>query len=385
MSSLSIPRAEFTTRQERAQAAAAERGLDGLLVVGRSFYDRPGHLAYLTNHFPPFPASPFTVGSRGLGHGLLLLPVHGTPVLVVDGRAYRRDLVVVEDVRTGNDLVRALIDVLHEQGLGRARLGLVGQDLFPVGMAWPLAAALPDLHLEPADDIVDTLRVLKSSAEIALLRQAARVAGLGLAAARQVIREGAREWDICAAGTGAALAAGADFVRYLRVHSGPWAGVGSRWPPATNRVVGLGDMITLDIIGAVNGYQFDVLRATTVGEPTAEQRKVLDTGLRATERTVALVRPGVSVRELVRIAWQTLDEAGYGAYASGFIGHGIGLETVEPPYLQAGVEEVLRPGMVVCVEPSIRIPSWGGCSIEQEVVVTEDGYELLTTFPAQWW
>ena len=89
--------------------------------------------------------------------------------------------------------------------------------------------------------------------------------------------------------------------------------------------------------------------------------------------------------DLVALAHRCLDERGYGAYASPFIGHGIGLETVEAPLLQPGVEMTLQPGMVLCIEPSLRIPNWGGCCVEEEVLVTEDGYRPLTTFPARLW
>jgi Xaa-Pro aminopeptidase/Xaa-Pro dipeptidase len=97
------------------------------------------------------------------------------------------------------------------------------------------------------------------------------------------------------------------------------------------------------------------------------------------------VRPGAVVDELVAVALRSLADDGFEAYASGFIGHGIGLETVEEPYLVPGVRVALEEGMVLCVEPSIRIPGWGGASIEQEIVVTHDGFELLTDFPARLW
>ena len=380
-----IGREEILGRIERVRAAAERRGWDGLLVVGRSFYDRVGHLAYLSNHFPPFPASPFVGNSRGLGHGLLLIPVHGPPTLLVDGRAYRRDLVAIDDVRADNDLVQSLIDLLTERGLGRGRLGLVGEDLFPRAMDRPLQHALPSLVLESADDVVASARTIKSANEIALLRQAAEIAGRGLEAARATILPGLDERAVCAAGTGAALAAGADFIRYLRVHSGPWAGMSSRWPQATDRQLVTGDLVTLDIIGAYQGYQFDVLRSTAVGPPSDEARRILDAGLRATEVTLAAVGPGVPVRELVKQALVSLDNSGFGSYASGFVGHGIGLETVEEPYIQSGSDAVLAEGMVICIEPSIRIPNQAGCSIEQEVVVTRDGFDLLTTEAAKWW
>ena len=85
------------------------------------------------------------------------------------------------------------------------------------------------------------------------------------------------------------------------------------------------------------------------------------------------------------MGWRRLDEAGYGNYASPFIGHGIGLETVEDPLLMSGVETVLEPGMVLCVEPSIRIAGEGGCCVEQEIIVTDGAPEVITRTPARLW
>jgi len=84
-----IPRSEFLQRQERARAVARDLGLEALLVVGRAFYDRPGHLGYLVNYFPPEPTMVFGDEVRGAGHGVLVLPVSGDPALVTAGRTWR--------------------------------------------------------------------------------------------------------------------------------------------------------------------------------------------------------------------------------------------------------------------------------------------------------
>lgn len=80
---------EIRERQQRARSLAEEDAFDGLLVIGRSFYDRPGDLAYLTNHFPPFPTTVFSDENRGMGHAFYFLPVQGDPVLLTDARRHR--------------------------------------------------------------------------------------------------------------------------------------------------------------------------------------------------------------------------------------------------------------------------------------------------------
>jgi Xaa-Pro aminopeptidase len=376
-----IPREEFHARLERTRRLAAERGLDGLLVIGRSFYDRTGDLAYLTNHFPPFPTTVFSGTQRGLGHSLLVLPVAGAPVLVIDGRAYRRELVVIEEVRADTDLARGVVAALRDRGLGTGRVGLVGEDIIPLALYRALTEALPALELRGADEVVRAQRVVKSPAEQDLLRRAASVADVGLRAALGRIRPGTTEAGVCAAGIAAAMEAGADFIRYLRVHSGPYSSYGSRWPQATSRVIEEGELVTLDIIGAVRGYQFDVLRTAVAGGADGEQRRLLGAVARALEAAVAAARPGATCGDLVRLANGLLDEAGYGAHARTFMGHGIGLETVEDPYLTPDSTTRLVPGMVLCIEPGVYIPGWGGASIEQEVIVTEGAPDVITPTP----
>jgi len=381
-----IPNTEFKERLTRCQVAAGERGLAGLLVVGRSFYDRPGNLAYLTNHFPPFPTTADLGDWQGMGHGLLVLPAAGDPTLIVDGRAYREDLVAVQDVRLDTNLPRAAAGVIREKGLAGGAIGLVGDDILPLSMYRSLAERLPDVRWAPAGDIVENLRMIKSPAERALLRQAADVASAGLRAGLDAVGFGVRENEVNAAGTAAAMRAGADFVRYLRVHSGPWSAWGSRWPQASDRAMAKGDLVTLDIIGAVQGYGFDVLRTTIVGFDTLpEQRAMCEAVLHAVAVVLDRARPGVTVGRMVRAGLQLMEDAGHGQSMSRFMGHGIGLETVEAPLLVPDSDVELQPGMVLCIEPGIFIRGWGGCSIEEEVIITEGEPYIITHLSRRLW
>jgi Xaa-Pro aminopeptidase len=381
-----ISREEFLARQARTRQLAEAAGYAAVMVIGRSFYDRPGALAYLSNHFPPFPATEFDGASRGLGHGVLILPVEGPATLVVDGGFYRHDLIVADDVRVASDLPAVTTMALYDLHLASAQVGLVGEDILPLAFFGELLDEAPDLDLCPDERLVARQRAIKSPAEQALLRRAAEIAGIGLRAAREAIRPGVTERQVCAAGTAAALAAGADFVRYLRVHSGPWSAWPSRWPQATGRAVQAGEIVTLDIIGAYQGYGFDVLRSTVCGHPGPEARRLLDAALAATERAVDAARAGAAAEAVHRAGCQALKETGFGAHLPGFAGHGIGLETVEAPQLRPGAVERLEPGMALCIEPGVFIRDQAGACVEQEVIVTESGApEVITTFEARWW
>ena len=147
-----------------------------------------------------------------------------------------------------------------------------------------------------------------------------------------------------------------------------------------------GDIVMLDIIGACQGYGFDVLRTTVCGKPDSDTRRMLEAALSTTERTVDAVRAGVTAESVYQASCQALDETGFSDHLPGFAGHGIGLETVEAPQLRPGVETKLEPGMVLCIEPGIFIRGFGGACVEQEVIVTESGPpELITTFETRLW
>src|SRR5438105_13089150 len=104
-----VPSDDIRERQERSRQLARSQGLDALLVISRAFYDRPGSLAYLTNHFPPFPSSVFTETAQGLGHGVFLLPTNGPTVLLTDGAGVRTDMVVADEFEADMDLAGRLV------------------------------------------------------------------------------------------------------------------------------------------------------------------------------------------------------------------------------------------------------------------------------------
>lgn len=371
-----IPTEIVQRRQMRALEIAAQKECDAVIAGGRSFYDRPGMMAWLSNHFPPFPTAVAAPGIEGLGHSVLVL-AETQSVLVIDNPNYREDWVVADDVRAASDVGAGVVEVLQE--ISPARVALADGDLLPASMLARWQQTL-DAAWESIDAELWPLRRVKVPAEHEALRRAAQAADAGLRAAVEAIQPGATEAAICAAGTAAALAAGADFVRYLRVHSGPWSAWSSRWPQATARELEAGDLVMLDIIGAVDGYGFDVLRTTTVGTPADEYAQLFDAIQAATDAAVARATPGMPVSTLVAGAHAALRERGY-TDAAGSVGHGIGLETVEPPYLRADQDEILLDGEVLCIEPAVWRKGWGGASLEQEVIVGEEP-EIITPTPA---
>lgn len=391
-----IPKEEILHRLDRIKAAAAGRGLQGLVAVARPFFERPANVAYLSNHFPPFPTAMYWGEMRGMGHSVLVIPLAGDPVLIVD-TAFRRDLVPIQDVRHARsksqpktsflpNFAEAIIDTLQEKSMDAARVGLIGDDVMPVRMHRDITERLSRLAFEPFDEVLGQMRMIKSEAELGLHRQAARICDLGYEGMLPVIRDGVKETDVCAAGYGETIKAGADFVRYVRTYSGPYSAIGVRWPQATDRRMANGELLVTDIVGAYWGQQFDVNRTFVVGgKPTDERRRQLDAALDATRAAIAVARPGVPAEQLVIAANKVIEARGFGQHARPFIGHGIGYETMEPPLLYMGDKTPLEPGMVLCVEPGIEIPGAEGVRIEEEIIVTDGEPEVITHFaPRQW-
>ena len=155
--------------------------------------------------------------------------------------------------------------------------------------------------------------------------------------------------------------------------------------PPTTHAAGSADVLLVDW-GACgpHGYKSDLTRVldtrttSTFGSKLEEVYAVV---LRAQQTAIQLIRPGIDGRTLDTAARSVIADAGYGDYFGHGLGHGIGLQVHEAPALRPNSTHVLQPGMIVTVEPGIYLPEWGGVRIEDDVLVTPDGYEVLTSVP----
>jgi Xaa-Pro dipeptidase len=143
----------------------------------------------------------------------------------------------------------------------------------------------------------------------------------------------------------------------------------------------MGETIVVDCGATVGGYAADITRTFVIGELNREMAWPFEVVLMANAAARAAIRPGTPAGVADRTARAVIEEAGYGEYFTHRTGHGLGLETHEPPYIVASNQEPLRPGMTFTIEPGIYLPGRGGVRIEDDVVVTEDGLETLTTYP----
>ena len=240
----------------------------------------------------------------------------------------------------------------------------------------------PGCELLPAEDLVADLRMCKDAAEVAAMRQAIEFTQTGLDAAVGQIRAGMTEREVVSLLTIEMLRAGAERLAFgPLVVAGPNAA--SPHASASDRPITRGETIVIDCGAAYAGYNGDITRTFSIGPLDAEMARVYEIVKAANEAGREAVRPGVTAESIDQAARAVIDAAGYGEYFFHRTGHGLGLEVHEPPYMVAGNQLVLVPGMVFTVEPGIYLPNHGGVRIEDDMLVTESGGESLTTFPRE--
>lgn len=355
----SIPQSSYEDRLHRVQEHLATEGLDWL------FLGPSADLIYLTG----FDAH---VSER---LNLLMVPRTGDPTLVVPrleapnvGEAARLATVVPWE-----DHESPIVEVVRVAGQEADSIA-VGDHLYSSFLLRMQAAIAADEWVE-ASPVMRDLRMAKDSVEIELLEIAGRNNDIAWEAfigagplsgftERQALERlldltmaqgTGRCWGICASGPNAAAPH----------YSG------------SDRVIQPGDSVIFDWGGPVGGYYSDVTRTVHVGEPGDEFREVYDVVLRANQATLDAVKPGVTCQELDRTARKLITEAGYGEAFLHRVGHGLGLEVHEEPYLVEGNELPLKEGFVFSDEPGVYLEGRFGIRIEDAVVCTSDGGRRL--------
>lgn len=360
----------YAHRLREAAAGAAAAGLAGLIIT-------PGYdLRYL-------------VGSRAQTFErltALVLPADGSAPTVVVPRlelAALRESAVPELGVT----VRDWVD-------GEDPYALVAGALGGAGTRSPATAvtdSMPALHLLPLADVLGTvpvlatdvlrrLRMIKDPAEVDALRKAGAAIDRVHARVPEFLVPGRTEADVAADIAEAIVAEGHSEVAFIIVGSGPNGA--DPHHECSDRTLAAGDIVVVDIGGPyAPGYNSDSTRTYSLGEPDAEVARRYAVLQRAQADAVAAVRPGVSAESVDAAARDVLAAAGLAEAFVHRTGHGIGLSVHEEPYIVAGNDIMLEPGMAFSVEPGIYFAGQWGARIEDIVIVTEDGAESVNNRP----
>ena len=284
------------------------------------------------------------------------------------------DFFAYSDVDGYQGAFKQVVDVLSLDG-GRCAVEYLHMRVLELRALEDRAPSAQFVSLEEA---LPGLRIIKERGEIEAMR---RATALTEEALRNLIAQpliGMTERQIAGRLTEEMMSAGADALAFVIVVAGPNSADPHAEP--SDRSVQSGEFLTIDCGLVKDGYLSDITRTFSLGRVSGELMDLYSTVLRANEAGKAAVKAGAAAQDIDRAARQVIADAGYGEYFIHRTGHGLGIEVHEPPYIVEGNEQLLQPGMVFTVEPGIYIPELGGVRIEDNVVVTRDGSECLTTF-----
>lgn len=376
---MTFTRAEYERRYKNLQDELARIGADALLVTSEA------NFTYFTGYVA---AHPWVSFSRNL---IAILPREREPVLVVPAslESQAREQTWIESISPAEAIGEAPVDVIasafRELGLAKARIGAelgyeqrLGISLLDYQR---LLAALPDAAFIDAAPAVWPIRMRKSPAEIDCLREACRVTDAALARLFDELRAEMTERDVARRLGQLLLDEGADRIDWIMMTSGRGQYHRTFGVPRDRRLEP-GDMLWMDVSAVVNGYKADYDRTAVLGGPTPEQEALQEIVHAATMAGVAAIRPGAPVRSVVEAVNASLASAGMAPRDPGRIGHGLGLQSTEPPNVSLADETILDVGMAITVEPAL-ILDHGMYQVEQNVVVTETGHEVLSHAPHQ--
>ncbi len=345
----------------RAQAAVSEDGFAGFIS------DRPEDVAYLF----PTRAFVYRVMAESRGYEVVLLPAEGTPQLLTAPAYvpfYESQRVDAASTEDSDRLLRAFA-----RGVG----GRIATSPDTSGRVMGTLRSVLGDQLVVADPVLRA-RAIKSSLELEAIRLAAQAADIGMAAALEGSRADARECDAAGAAEAAMRSSEAEaFCFSTIVSSGPELGLMRE--VTGSRTIQHGDWVMIDLGCSRLGYNAEFARTHMAGAPDDRFMAAYRTVAAAQQAAIELIRPGAAVSEVDARARQVIADSPFRHAAFAHItGHGIGTAVWEPPFIGPHSDAVFAAGMVVCIEPGIFIPQVGGIRIEDVVVVTPGGSEVLT-------
>ena len=389
---VAIPDEEFAARRACAAAAARQRGLLGLLVCSRGggTLDRYGDVLYLTNHYSSFPYTPdLTDAWSGRAHGIVLLRADGEMRLISDVPDDGRIACPPGAVVYTDTVLEAAVDGLRDLDMTKGPVGLVGADVLPVSSFRAISKALPVIEWPDAQDILTHLRAIKSPAEIAMLRRASRIGSQTIEAMMAAAKPGVTHGDLVAAGMAVLVPEGGQLYNsFMASGRGGGDPVYSRstfptW--GSDAPLKNGHWLRLGISGVVDGYVFDLSRSCAVGQASNRQIELFEAAIDVIEAGIAAVKPGATAADVAKAGLARQQSQGFannGVFKA--LGHGIGLGW-DAPWLSPNDDTPLEPGMVLCLERTIRSDDGYLGDFEETVVVTETGCEVITNAQKRFW
>lgn len=379
----SIPLAEYKERIEKVQSAMRESGYDLLLSYGNEA--EPQYVRYFSGYWPSFE----TAGA--------LIPAEGEAMLLIgpESFTYASDRTKIDKVR----LLKAFRESSEPEYPGKKldtftsvfkemlgdkeikRFGVAGLPLMTIGVYEALREALGEVKIENANEIVNTIRMRKTENELACMRAAAKITHETFDYVLENIRVGMTEQQVVGLALGKMHELGAERESYP-----PWCltGKGSNQAISRprNKRIEKGDLTFIQIGARVDGYASTIGRAVVFGKATEEQKSLIETGYKAQELAISMLKAGVPAAEIAKKHIKNVTEMGYGDWLLYGPFHGNGTMEGEAPWIETTSDYLLEENMTFCADIFLGSNEKGiGIRIEDVVRVTKDGAENLTNYP----
>ncbi|MHA1365574.1 MAG: M24 family metallopeptidase [Candidatus Heimdallarchaeota archaeon] len=356
-------------RQERLRKLMKESGSEGLILV-------PGVDMFYSVGLNAHQSERLTAA---------IIPQEGEPIFICPSFEANRMSKSIQSgsVRTweeDQDPFKILGDILREIDLDKKQIALDSKLWFE----WFLRVKknLPDANYVDSSKIVQIARLIKSDGEIKLMRKATQIASEAIIASIGEATPGMTELDVAKI-VNEKLAKDNGRPCFATVQSGPNTALPHAGP--SERKIENNDVILIDAGPVYEGYMGDITITSVIGEPSDKFLKIYDSVYRANRAAFAKSKEGTIAEDVDKAARDVITKDGYGKHFTHRLGHGIGMEVHERPYIVTGNKLVLKAGMCHTIEPGIYIEGEFGVRIEDDVVVRKDGCEFLFETPRRIW
>jgi D-alanyl-D-alanine dipeptidase len=353
----------YKARCTDAQARMADVGIDYLFVAPSSdMLYLVGYAGHITERLT-----------------LFVLPAEGEPVMVLPAFEARRmqTLATFFSLKTWeetDDPMPALKAVLGQRAERPIRIGYSDQGW--ASFLLRFQERLPKAGFVAASQVLTPMRMCKRPEEIELLRETNRANDAAFAEFITRLMTGMTERQLYNRLGELMVKHGQDSVAFANPYSGPNSSLPHHIPG--DRVIQEGDVVLFDFGGRYKGYYSDTSRTVVVGQMPEEFEQVYNVVRVAQPAAIDVIQPGIPIGDVDKAARDYITEAGYGQYFTHRVGHGVGLDEHEPPYLTGDNRAPLQAGMTFSVEPGIYLPGRWGVRIEDTLLVTETGSERLS-------
>ncbi|TCL92400.1 Xaa-Pro aminopeptidase [Rhizobium sp. PP-WC-2G-219] len=385
-----FPLDEYRARWDRLLAEMKRRGFETAVVFGRGggTTDNCGDVLYLSNQYSISGGMDSLIWTARSFTGVIL-QAGRDPQLHIDEPEVRRDLVAIEDVRSSNHPFESVARALVERGVS-GRVALVGTNLIPVKYYRQLEATAPDIEWVPVDDLVRSVRRIKSGRELDAYRTAGETATVGMTILMESLVSGMSEREAAGECAREVVRRGGR-VQMIGTNHGDTLGFDQRFPLTgySDDVPDVGDVVTGTLHGPLfQGYYLDPGRTAVRGRANADQRRLIEAAGDLVHRLTDMLRPGARLLDIAAEGDRLT--AAFGGSISPimknfpFYGHGVGLG-FELPRISTSMslpEDIVEQDMVFGIEAFLSLDGVGAAFYEDIVIVGQDGNDVLTKSPS---